>query len=186
MILSCQNLSKSFGSDDIIKNVSFQINEGDKVAIVGNNGAGKSTLLKMITGELDIDAGSVVLPRIPPSVIWRNIRNMEGNETVYQTVYSSRTDILEMQKNLQKMEEQMTKLTDHALDALLVRYHEMHDVFDHMNGYAYESEVQGVLRGLGFSEEDFSKTMDMLSGGQKTRVSLGRLLVMKPDILLFR
>lgn len=184
MILSCQNLSKSFGSDDIIKNVSFQINEGDKVAIVGNNGAGKSTLLKMITGELDTDAGTVVFAKDTTIGYLAQYQNMEGNETVYQTVYSSRTDILEMQKNLQKMEEQMTKLTDDALDALLVRYHGMHDVFDHMNGYAYESEVQGVLRGLGFSEEDFSKTMDMLSGGQKTRVSLGRLLVMKPDILL--
>lgn len=184
MILSCQNLSKSFGSDDIIKNVSFQINEGDKVAIVGNNGAGKSTLLKMITGELDTDAGTVVFAKDTTIGYLAQYQNMEGNETVYQTVYSSRTDILEMQKNLQKMEEQMTKLTDDALDALLVRYHEMHDVFDHMNGYAYESEVQGVLRGLGFSEEDFSKTMDMLSGGQKTRVSLGRLLVLKPDILL--
>lgn len=184
MILSCQNLSKSFGSDDIIKNVSFQINEGDKVAIVGNNGAGKSTLLKMITGELDTDAGTVVFAKDTTIGYLAQYQNMEGNETVYQTVYSSRTDILEMQKNLQKMEEQMTKLTDDALDALLVRYHEMHDVFDHMNGYAYESEVQGVLRGLGFSEEDFLKTMDMLSGGQKTRVSLGRLLVMKPDILL--
>ena len=184
MILSCQNLSKSFGSDDIIKNVSFQINEGDKVAIVGNNGAGKSTLLKMITGELDTDAGTVAFAKDTTIGYLAQYQNMEGNETVYQTVYSSRTDILEMQKNLQKMEEQMTKLTDDALDALLVRYHEMHDVFDHMNGYAYESEVQGVLRGLGFSEEDFSKTMDMLSGGQKTRVSLGRLLVMKPDILL--
>lgn len=184
MILSCQNLSKSFGSDDIIKNVSFQINEGDKVAIVGNNGAGKSTLLKMITGELDTDAGTVVFAKDTTIGYLAQYQNMEGNETVYQTVYSSRTDILEMQKNLQKMEGQMTKLTDDALDALLVRYHEMHDVFDHMNGYAYESEVQGVLRGLGFSEEDFSKTMDMLSGGQKTRVSLGRLLVLKPDILL--
>ena len=178
------SLSKSFGRDDIIKNVSFQINEGDKVAIVGNNGAGKSTLLKMITGELDTDAGTVVFAKDTTIGYLAQYQNMEGNETVYQTVYSSRTDILEMQKNLQKMEEQMTKLTDDALDALLVRYHEMHDVFDHMNGYAYESEVQGVLRGLGFSEEDFSKTMDMLSGGQKTRVSLGRLLVMKPDILL--
>ena len=184
MILSCQNLSKSFGSDDIIKNVSFQINEGDKVAIVGNNGAGKSTLLKMITGELDTDAGTVVFAKDTTIGYLAQYQNMEGNETVYQTVYSSRTDILEMQKNLQKMEGQMTKLTDDALDALLVRYHEMHDVFDHMNGYAYESEVQGVLRGLGFSEEDFSKTMDMLSGGQKTRVSLGRLLVSKPDVLL--
>lgn len=184
MILSCQNLSKSFGSDDIIKNVSFQINEGDKVAIVGNNGAGKSTLLKMITGELDTDAGTVVFAKDTTIGYLAQYQNMEGNETVYQTVYSSRTDILEMQKNLQKMEGQMTKLTDDALNALLVRYHEMHDVFDHMNGYAYESEVQGVLRGLGFSEEDFSKTMDMLSGGQKTRVSFGRLLVMKPDILL--
>ena len=181
MILSCQNLSKAFGSDDIIKNVSFQINEGDKVAIVGNNGAGKSTLLKMITGELESDAGSITDATLGYLAQYQNI---EGEETVYQTVYSSRQDILNMQGRLQRMEQQMTELQGEALEDLLVKYHQLHDLFEHQNGYAYESEVQGVLRGLGFSEEDFNKTMDMLSGGQKTRVSLGKLLVMKPDILL--
>lgn len=184
MILSCQNLSKAFGSDDIIKNVSFQINEGDKVAIVGNNGAGKSTLLKMITGELESDAGSITLAKDATLGYLAQYQNMEGEETVYQTVYSSRQDILNMQGRLQRMEQQMTELQGEALEDLLVKYHQLHDLFEHQNGYAYESEVQGVLRGLGFSEEDFNKTMDMLSGGQKTRVSLGKLLVMKPDILL--
>lgn len=184
MILSCQNLSKAFGSDDIIKNVSFQINEGDKVAIVGNNGAGKSTLLKMITGELESDAGSITLAKDATLGYLAQYQNIEGEETVYQTVYSSRQDILNMQGRLQRMEQQMTELQGEALEDLLVKYHQLHDLFEHQNGYAYESEVQGVLRGLGFSEEDFNKTMDMLSGGQKTRVSLGKLLVMKPDILL--
>lgn len=184
MILSCQNLSKAFGSDDIIKNVSFQINEGDKVAIVGNNGAGKSTLLKMITGELESDAGSITLAKDVTLGYLAQYQNIEGEETVYQTVYSSRQDILNMQGRLQRMEQQMTELQGEALEDLLVKYHQLHDLFEHQNGYAYESEVQGVLRGLGFSEEDFNKTMDMLSGGQKTRVSLGKLLVMKPDILL--
>lgn len=184
MLLSCQNLSKAFGSDDIIKNVSFQINEGDKVAIVGNNGAGKSTLLKMITGELESDAGSITLAKDATLGYLAQYQNIEGEETVYQTVYSSRQDILNMQGRLQRMEQQMTELQGEALEDLLVKYHQLHDLFEHQNGYAYESEVQGVLRGLGFSEEDFNKTMDMLSGGQKTRVSLGKLLVMKPDILL--
>ena len=184
MILSCQNLSKAFGSDDIIKNVSFQINEGDKVAIVGNNGAGKSTLLKMITGELESDAGSITLAKDATLGYLAQYQNIEGEETVYQTVYSSRQDILNMQGRMQRMEQQMTELQGEALEDLLVKYHQLHDLFEHQNGYAYESEVQGVLRGLGFSEEDFNKTMDMLSGGQKTRVSLGKLLVMKPDILL--
>lgn len=184
MILSCQNLSKAFGSDDIIKNVSFQINEGDKVAIVGNNGAGKSTLLKMITGELESDAGSITLAKDATLGYLAQYQNIEGEETVYQTVYSSRQDILNMQGRLQRMEQQMTELQGEALEDLLVKYHQLHNLFEHQNGYAYESEVQGVLRGLGFSEEDFNKTMDMLSGGQKTRVSLGKLLVMKPDILL--
>lgn len=184
MILSCQNLSKAFGSDDIIKNVSFQINEGDKVAIVGNNGAGKSTLLKMITGELESDTGSITLAKDATLGYLAQYQNIEGEETVYQTVYSSRQDILNMQGRLQRMEQQMTELQGEALEDLLVKYHQLHDLFEHQNGYAYESEVQGVLRGLGFSEEDFNKTMDMLSGGQKTRVSLGKLLVMKPDILL--
>lgn len=184
MILSCQNLSKAFGSDDIIKNVSFQINEGNKVAIVGNNGAGKSTLLKMITGELESDAGSITLAKDATLGYLAQYQNIEGEETVYQTVYSSRQDILNMQGRLQRMEQQMTELQGEALEDLLVKYHQLHDLFEHQNGYAYESEVQGVLRGLGFSEEDFNKTMDMLSGGQKTRVSLGKLLVMKPDILL--
>lgn len=184
MILSCQNLSKAFGSDDIIKNVSFQINEGDKVAIVGNNGAGKSTLLKMITGELESDTGSITLAKDATLGYLAQYQNIEGEETVYQTVYSSRQDILNMQGRLQRMEQQMTELQGETLEDLLVKYHQLHDLFEHQNGYAYESEVQGVLRGLGFSEEDFNKTMDMLSGGQKTRVSLGKLLVMKPDILL--
>ena len=184
MILSCQNLSKAFGSDDIIKKVSCQINEGDKVAIVGNNGAGKSTLLKMITGELESDAGSITLAKDATLGYLAQYQNIEGEETVYQTVYSSRQDILNMQGRMQRMEQQMTELQGEALEDLLVKYHQLHDLFEHQNGYAYESEVQGVLRGLGFSEEDFNKTMDMLSGGQKTRVSLGKLLVMKPDILL--
>ena len=184
MILSCQNLSKAFGSDEIITDVSFQINEGDKVAIVGNNGAGKSTLLKIITGELEPDQGTVILAKDTAIGYLAQYQNDTEDGTVYETVYSSRADILQMKASLETMEEQMRHLEGEELNRLLVKYHELHDLFDHKNGYAYESEVQGVLRGLGFSEEDFTKTMDMLSGGQKRRVAVGRLLVTKPDLVL--
>lgn len=184
MVLSCQNISKSFGSDDILINASFQVNDGDKVAIVGNNGAGKSTFLKIITGELEPDQGTVVFAKDTTVGYLAQYQNDNESGTIYEIVRSSCEEIIQMEEQLHEMEEKMKHVSGEELDQLLLRYHEKNDRFNHLGGNSYESEVNGVLRGLGFSEEDFSKTMQMLSGGQKTRVSLGKLLVTKPDILL--
>lgn len=184
MILSCQNISKSFGSDDILKDISFQVNEGDKLAIVGNNGAGKSTLLKIITGELEADQGTVVFAKGTTVGYLAQYQGTDLNGTIYEIVRSACQDIIGMEQELHQMEDEMKHLQGEQLDRLLQRYHQLNDKFNHLGGNSYESEVNGVLRGLGFEEEDFAKTMGMLSGGQKTRVSLGKLLVTKPDILL--
>lgn len=184
MILSCQNISKAFGSDDILKNISFQVNDGDKLAIVGCNGAGKSTLLKIITGELEPDEGTVVFAKDTTVGYLAQYQETDDTGTIYEIVRSACVEMMDLEAELQRMEEEMKQVSGEELERLLNRYHERNDHFNHLGGNAYESEVNGVLRGLGFSEEDFTKTMSMLSGGQKTRISLGKLLVTKPDILL--
>ena len=184
MVLSCQNISKAFGSDEVLKKISFQVNEGDKVAIVGNNGAGKSTLLKIITGELDMDEGTVVFAKDTTVGYLAQYQEEDAKGTIYEIVRSSCQHVIDMENELHAMEEQMRNASSGELEILLEKYHKLNDKFNHLGGNLYESEVNGVLRGLGFSEEDFSKNMSMLSGGQKTRVSLGKLLVTKPDILL--
>lgn len=184
MVLSCQNISKAFGSDEVLKKISFQVNEGDKVAIVGNNGAGKSTLLKIITGELDMDEGTVVFAKDTTVGYLAQYQEEDAKGTIYEIVRSSCQHVIDMENELHAMEEQMRNASSRELEILLEKYHKLNDKFNHLGGNLYESEVNGVLRGLGFSEEDFSKNMSMLSGGQKTRVSLGKLLVTKPDILL--
>ncbi|MBQ4300455.1 MAG: ABC-F family ATP-binding cassette domain-containing protein [Lachnospiraceae bacterium] len=184
MILSCQGITKSFGTDNILNNISFQIDQGEKLAIVGNNGAGKSTLLKIITGELDADAGNVVLAKDTTVGYLAQYQNDAASGTIYDIVYSAREDIINIKNQLQDMEEQMKHVTGDDLDNLLIKYHSLTDTYEHMEGNTYDSLVSGVLRGLGFADEDFSKKMEELSGGQKTRVSLGMLLVKKPDILL--
>lgn len=184
MILSCQGITKSFGTDNILNNISFQIDQGEKLAIVGNNGAGKSTLLKIITGELDADAGNVVLAKDTTVGYLAQYQNDAASGTIYDIVYSAREDIINIKNQLQDMEEQMKHLTGDDLDNLLIKYHSLTDTYEHMEGNTYDSLVSGVLRGLGFADEDFNKKMEELSGGQKTRVSLGMLLVKKPDILL--
>lgn len=184
MILSCQNISKAFGGDEVLKNISFQVNECDKVAIVGNNGAGKSTLLKIITRELDMDEGTVVFAKDTTVGYLAQYQEDDEQGSIYDIVRSSCQNIIDMEDELHCMEEQMRNSSPEELASLLEKYHKLNDKFNHLGGNLYESEVNGVLRGLGFSEDDFSKTMSMLSGGQKTRVSLGKLLVTKPDILL--
>ena len=184
MILSCQNISKSFGTDEVLRDVSFHIEANEKAAIVGINGAGKSTLLKIIMQKEQPDSGEVVLAKDATIGYLAQHQDISGDLSIYEEVLTARGDVLEMEQRLREMEGQMDRLSGAELERLLDSYHRMNHEFERLGGYTYRSEVAGVLKGLGFSEEDFEKKMGELSGGQKTRVSLGRLLVTKPDVLL--
>lgn len=184
MILSVQNISKSFGTDEILRNVSFHIEENEKAAIVGINGAGKSTLLKIIVGELSSDTGECVLSKGKTIGYLAQHQDMEGELTIEQELLSVKSDVIALESRLRDMEMQMHTTEGETLEKLLEDYNRLNHQFEMEGGYAYKSEVYGVLNGLGFSAEDYTKKIDQLSGGQKTRVALGKLLVTKPDIIL--
>ncbi|MBO5069620.1 MAG: ABC-F family ATP-binding cassette domain-containing protein [Roseburia sp.] len=184
MVLACQNISKSFGTDEILKDINFHIEANEKAAIVGVNGAGKSTLLKIIMQEESADSGEVVLAKDTSIGYLAQYQDISGHKTIYEEVLDSRSDIIAKEERLRQMEEEMNHLSGERLEWLLEDYHKLSHTFELEGGYTYRSEVTGVLKGLGFSEEEFTKKMSELSGGQKTRVSLGKLLVTKPDVLL--
>ena len=184
MILSCQNVSKAFGTEEILKKVSFHIEENEKAAIVGVNGAGKSTLLKILIGELSADEGEVTIAKNASIGYLAQYQEVSADLTIYEEVLSAKADIIEMETQIRSFEEQMKHCEGSKLDALMERYHTFLQEFEAKGGYYYKSEVSGILRGLGFSEDMFDRRLNELSGGQKTRVSLAKLLVRKPDILL--
>ena len=184
MILSCSNISRSFGDNHILKRISFHIEEHEKAAVVGINGAGKSTLLKIIIGDLAPDEGSVTWAKGASIGYLAQHQDLEGAETIYDALLEVKRPILEMEERLRNLEQSMKSASGEELEAMLSEYSRLNHAFELENGYACRSEITGVLKGLGFSEDEFSKPIQALSGGQKTRVSLGKLLLTKPDILL--
>ena len=184
MILACHGISKSFGEKVIIADGSFHIEDHEKAALVGPNGAGKSTLFKMIVGELPSDRGEVILTKGKSLGYLAQHQAMQSGSTIYEEVKLAKSDIIEMETQIRSIELELKYLEGDALTSRLETYNRLTASFERQNGYAYESEINGVLKGLGFTENDFSKPVDTLSGGQKTRVSLGKLLLTKPDILL--
>lgn len=185
MVLACQNISKSFGTDEILKEVSFHIEEREKAAIVGINGAGKSTLLKIITGELSPDSGQITLAKGHTLGYLSQQPERSSKNTIYDEMLEEKKEIIETDRKIRELEVNMKHASsEEELNVMLETYTKLTHEFDLANGYAYQSEITGVLKGLGFAEEDFHKKIETLSGGQKTRVALGRLLLSKPDILL--
>lgn len=184
MILSCANISKSFGTDVILSNVSFHINEHEKVAIVGANGAGKSTLFKIIMNELSPDTGDVIFSKGTTVGYLAQHQELSSSNTIYDELLAIKKDIIDLDHQIRQMEQDMTHVSGAKLEQLLETYSGLTHTFEQKNGYAYRSEIIGVLKGLGFTEEDFQKKTNSLSGGQKTRVSLGKLLLSKPDVIL--
>ena len=184
MILSCSNICKSFGSDDILKNASFHIEEHEKAAIVGINGAGKSTLLKIITGELAPDHGEVVLSRGKTLGYLAQDQDLKSHQSIYDEMVEVKRPVIEMEQRLRDLELSMKDARGEELEAMMNTYSRLSHQFDLINGYAWKSEIIGVLKGLGFTEDEFSKQISTLSGGQKTRVSLGKLLLTSPDVIL--
>ncbi len=184
MILACNNISKSFGIDEIIKNASFHIEEREKAAIVGINGAGKTTLLRIIMGEYQADSGEVVIAKDRTIGYLAQHQKLTGDNTIYDELLSVKKDIIELEQKIRRLELEMHSKEGAELEAVMEAYSKSTHQFELQNGYAYKSEVTGVLKGLGFEEADFDKRMNTLSGGQKTRVALGRLLLSKPDIIM--
>ncbi|MGN0256070.1 MAG: ABC-F family ATP-binding cassette domain-containing protein [Chordicoccus sp.] len=184
MILNISDITKSFDGKEVLRGVSFHVEDHEKAALVGVNGAGKSTLLKIIMGELTPDSGQAVLARDAKIGYLAQHQALTGTMTIYEQLLNVRKDILETAEAMKRSEHQMTVLQGDALEEEMKTYAKLTERFQRADGYAYRSEVTGVLKGLGFSEEDFGKHIGELSGGQKTRVALGRLLLTAPDIIL--
>lgn len=184
MILSCQNITKSFGEVSILREASFHIEEHEKAALIGNNGAGKTTLLRIILKELSADSGQVVLAKDKSMGYLAQYQDVQGHRSIYDELLSEKQYLLDIEKRLRSLEDEMKERTGEELSSLMNTYTNLTHRFEQENGYALQSEITGVLKGLGFSEEDFTKEISTLSGGQKTRVALGKLLLSKPDILL--
>lgn len=184
MILSCNHIKKAFGTDEILNEVSFHIEDQEKAAIVGINGAGKSTLLKIIIGELPADQGEVVLSKGKTLGYLAQHQDLESNRTIFEELKEVKRPVIEMEEQIRGLEQQMKHVSGEELEQLLSTYSRLNHTFELENGYAWKSEITGVLKGLGFLEEEFTKTVSTLSGGQKTRVSLGKLLLSRPNIIL--
>lgn len=184
MILSCHNICKSFGTDEILKGASFHIQEHEKAALVGVNGAGKTTLLRIIMGLEQADDGEVTFARGCSVGYLAQMNMLSGGRSIYEEVSEVMQPVIDLELQLRDMEEEMNHASAQHIDQLMERYHQTQTHFEQMGGYAWKSEISGVLRGLGFTDDEFEKPVDTLSGGQKTRVALGKLLLQAPDLML--
>lgn len=184
MILSCQNISKAFVENQVLKNVSFHIEDHEKAAIVGINGAGKTTLLRIIVGEMTPDDGQVVLAKDKTLGYLAQNSTVDTSHTIYEELLSVKADLLRLEEKIRECENNMKHADGDALDDLMKQYTSLTHAFETGGGYLYRSELVGVLKGLGFTEDEFSKPVATLSGGQKTRVALGRLLLQNPDLII--
>lgn len=184
MILSCNHICKSYGVDVILDDCSFFINDNEKAAIVGNNGAGKSTIMKIIMGELNADSGNVIIGKDKTIGYLAQYQDLSSHNSIYEEVKSVKQNIIDMEQKLTDYEKQMSVVSGDDLSKLMNSYTNLEHTFQLLNGYSYKSEIEGVIKGLGFTEEDFNKPVGTLSGGQKTRVALCKLLLEKPDIIM--
>ena len=184
MILSCYNIKKSFGDKEVLKDVTFHINEHEKVAMIGNNGAGKTTLFHIIQKELSPDDGVISIKKDATVGYLAQVQDYSDDHTIMEELLDAKKDVIEMENRIRSMEEEMKSLSGDALNTLMERYHETLHLFDLAGGYTYQSDILGILRGLNFPESDFEKSVLKLSGGERTRLSLGRILLTAPDLIL--
>ncbi len=184
MILSCQNISKAFIENTVLKNISFHIEDYEKAAIVGINGAGKTTLLRIIVGEMSADEGLVTLSKDKTMGYLAQNGAVDTSHSIYEELLSVKKDLIDLEQRMRACEENMKHAEGEELALLMKQYTDLTHAFEIGDGYAYKSEIIGVLKGLGFGEEEFSKQVSTLSGGQKTRVALGKLLLQKPDLII--
>ncbi|MGN0164692.1 MAG: ribosomal protection-like ABC-F family protein [Lachnospiraceae bacterium] len=184
MILQVSKINKSFGTDEILRDISFHIEDNEKAALIGINGAGKSTLFKIIVGEMSPDCGDIIISKDKKIGYLAQHQDFSSSNTIYDEILTMKKDILDLEQKMRRLEERMQHASADELEMLMKEYTDTNHFYELNNGYAYKSEVVGVLKGLGFTEADFDKQVATLSGGQKTRVSLAKLLLSKPDIIL--
>ncbi len=184
MIFACKDIQKSYGIDTILEKVSFNIEDREKVAIVGVNGAGKTTVFKIITGEISADNGDMFIRKDASMGYLAQNFVIDKNITVYEEMLSVFNNIMDMEKKLRDMENKMANVSEAELPKFMEQYSRLSHDFEQLDGYSYKSRIKGVLKGLGFTEEEYNKPLNTLSGGQKTRVHLGKLLLTQPDLLL--
>ena len=184
MILQVNNISKSFGEETVLKGVSFHMNEHEKVALIGRNGAGKTTLLRIILGELSADEGEITIAKTTTIGYLSQHQDLRGERGIYDEVLSAKQHLVTIEAKMRAVEEEMKHLSGDALDEAYKEYERLNHTFEQENGYALRSEVSGIIKGLGFHEDEFDKPINTLSGGQKTRVALGRLLLLCPDLII--
>ncbi len=184
MILACQNIEKAFDGVPLLCDASFHIEEREKAALIGINGAGKSTLFRIIVGEITPEEGQVILAKGKTLGYLAQHQDLTSDLSIYDSLLEVKQHILDMEMQMRRTEQEMKHAAGEELTRLMESYSRLTQKFEQENGYAYKSEITGVLKGLGFGEEDFSKMISTLSGGQKTRVALGRLLLSRPDIIL--
>ena len=184
MILNCSNIDKTFVDNHVLKNASFHIEDYEKAAIVGINGAGKSTLLKIIVGDMPADSGQVTFGKDKSFGYLSQHQAVDTENSIFDELLTVKQEVLDLEAAIRQTELDMKSVDGAELDALLKKYSSMTHRFEDINGYAYKSEVTGILKGLGFTEDEFTKKVSTLSGGQKTRIALGKLLLQKPDLIM--
>lgn len=188
IVLSCNNISKAYIVDNIIENISFTINDNEKIGLIGLNGAGKTTLFNVLTGELEYDSGEIVIPKNKKISYLKQNTKIESDKTIFEEMLTMFADIIAMENELRQLEIQISKFTEHDEDGMLTnlmdKYTVLNEKFVELDGFSYKSHIRGVLKGLSFNDDDFDKPINILSGGQKTRVMLAKLLLERADILL--
>ena len=188
IVLSCSNISKSYGANTILENISFSIEDGDKIGLIGLNGSGKTTLFNILAGEILNDSGDIYIQKDLKIGYLKQHTNIESNLTIFDECLEVFKPLIEMEKVLRNLEHKISLESSNGhsdkLDSLLNEYSILLEEFNSQNGYGYRSEIKGVLKGLGFSDEEMDKNANVLSGGQKARLSLAKLLLEKPNVLL--
>ena len=184
MILQCSHISKTFLTDTILDDVSFHINDNEKAAVVGINGSGKSTLIKIIVNELEADSGEVVIGKdISVGYLAQN-QEYDSDKTILEEMQNAKPEIIELEKRLDVLSAQMENKSGSELESIIKQYDQTRHRFEQLGGYSYKSEITGVLKGLGFTEDEFNQQVKSLSGGEKTRAALAKMLLKNPKFII--